>query len=101
MSFYRTCRNIEVSEEKIGSEVVLSGWVFRRRDHGGVIFIDLRDFSGYSQIVFKSEISEKAHRIAEKLRSEYVITIRGQSGHSRKTKHQSKNDHREGRGRDV
>ena len=77
MSFYRNFRNIQVTESLIDQEVTLSGWVFRRRDHGGVIFIDLRDFSGYCQIVFSENISSQAHQQAEKLRSEYVVTVKG------------------------
>ena len=77
MSFYRNFRNIQINESLIHQEITLSGWVFRRRDHGGVVFIDLRDFSGYCQVVFSENISPEAHQKAEKLRSEYVITIKG------------------------
>ncbi|AWB81814.1 aspartate--tRNA ligase [Corynebacterium yudongzhengii] len=57
-----------------GSTVTLTGWVARRRDHGGVIFIDLRDRSGYAQVVFRdSEVAERAHD----LRSEYCIQVTG------------------------
>src|SRR5699024_7037754 len=58
----------------IDSEVTLTGWVGRRRDHGGVIFIDLRDRSGVAQVVFReSEVAERAHA----LRSEYCVRVRG------------------------
>ncbi len=61
----------------IGHETVLFGWVQNRRDHGGLIFIDLRDREGLTQIVFDPEVSKEAHSIAESLRSEWVIGIRG------------------------
>ena len=61
----------------VGQEVLISGWVFRRRDHGGVIFVDLRDRSGFCQVVFREEIDAKAHRKAEEIRSEYVIRVSG------------------------
>jgi len=57
--------------------VTLSGWVFRRRDHGGLIFADLRDVSGLVQIVFSPEISKDAHERAGDIRSEYVIKVVG------------------------
>lgn len=66
-----------IRKEHVGQEVFVQGWVFRRRDHGGVIFIDLRDRSGLVQLVFAPEIEPKAHEIAEQLRSEYTIGIRG------------------------
>ena len=47
----------ELREENIGQEVILTGWCRTRRDHGGVIFIDLRDYTGITQVVFKKEIS--------------------------------------------
>ncbi|PZR16794.1 MAG: aspartate--tRNA ligase [Archangium gephyra] len=62
----------------IKSEVVLFGWVQNRRDHGGLIFIDLRDREGLTQIVFDPGISKDAHKLAESLRSEWVIGIRGE-----------------------
>ncbi|GAB5046494.1 aspartate--tRNA ligase [Thermodesulfovibrio sp. TK110] len=67
----------EVKEEEIGSELRLCGWVFRRRDHGGLIFVDLRDRTGIIQIVFSPEISEETHRKAHNLRTEYVIAVKG------------------------
>lgn len=67
----------EVSEEDIGKRLHLCGWVFRRRDHGGLIFVDLRDRSGIIQVVFTPEVSEKTHSMAHKLRSEYVIAVKG------------------------
>jgi aspartyl-tRNA synthetase len=67
----------QVSKSDIGNEVTLCGWVHRRRDHGGVIFIDLRDRSGLAQIVFDPRHSPTSHQAAEGLRSEHVIGIRG------------------------
>jgi aspartyl-tRNA synthetase len=61
----------------IGTEVVLFGWVANRRDHGALIFIDLRDREGVTQIVFDPEASGAAHGLAEQFRSEWVIGIRG------------------------
>ena len=63
--------------DDIGSEVVLMGWVLRRRDHGGVIFIDLRDREGLTQVVFNPEIHAEVHAKAHTLRSEFVIGVRG------------------------
>lgn len=61
----------------VGREVVLFGWVANRRDHGSLIFVDLRDRGGITQIVFDPENSAEAHRQAEQLRSEWVIGVRG------------------------
>lgn len=61
----------------VGTAVSLSGWVHRRRDHGGLIFIDLRDRFGITQAVFNPEINPEAHAQAEKLKSEWVISIKG------------------------
>ncbi|MEN2993788.1 MAG: aspartate--tRNA ligase [Thermodesulfovibrio sp.] len=67
----------EVKEEDIGKQLSLCGWVFRRRDHGGLIFVDLRDKTGVIQIVFNPEFSADAHKKAHTLRSEYVIAVKG------------------------
>lgn len=75
---YRTEYCGKIRKSHAGQQVTLAGWVLRRRDHGGVIFIDLRDYTGYSQIVFNPEIDAEAHAAAEKLRSEYVIQITGE-----------------------
>lgn len=63
--------------QDIGKEVVLNGWVQRRRDLGGLIFVDLRDRSGIVQIVFNPEQDASTFKLAESLRSEYVIAIKG------------------------
>jgi len=72
----RTHMNGQVTEEVIGQHVQLKGWVQKRRDLGGLIFLDLRDRSGIVQIVFQPE-NEQAHRLAESIRSEYVLDIKG------------------------
>ncbi|MDR3568070.1 MAG: aspartate--tRNA ligase [Syntrophobacteraceae bacterium] len=63
--------------EDVGREVILMGWVQRRRDHGGLIFVDLRDREGLTQVVFDPNISEKSHERAGALRSEFVLAVRG------------------------
>ena len=67
----------DLRENSIGSQVTLAGWVSRRRDHGGVIFVDLRDRSGIVQVVFNPETSPQAYEIADQLRSEWVVQIKG------------------------
>jgi len=67
----------ELRSSHVGQEVVLNGWVQRRRDHGGLIFVDLRDRSGLIQVVFNAEIDAEAFAKAEELRSEYVIAVKG------------------------
>jgi aspartyl-tRNA synthetase len=69
------CNQLSAQEE--GLEVVLMGWVQRRRDHGGVIFVDLRDREGLTQVVFNPDINPDDHAKAHTLRSEYVIGVRG------------------------
>lgn len=66
-----------LTKKFVGTKVTLSGWVNRRRDHGGLIFIDLRDRYGLTQIVFDPKKSAQAHSIGEKLRSEWVVSIKG------------------------
>ncbi len=68
----------EIRESDIGKYIDLCGWVFRRRDHGGLIFVDLRDRSGVLQIVFSPEKSVKAHELAHELRGEYVVAATGE-----------------------
>ena len=67
----------ELSRKGVGSEVTLAGWVDRRRDHGGLIFIDLRDREGVVQVVFNPEVSASCHKIASEMRSEYVVRVSG------------------------
>ncbi|MFW5856120.1 MAG: aspartate--tRNA ligase [Bacillota bacterium] len=69
------CGKLTIEDK--GKEVSLMGWVQRRRDHGGVIFIDLRDRSGLVQVVFNPEFDEDSFQEANKLRSEYVIAVQG------------------------
>ena len=74
---HRTHTCGELREENIGSHVVLNGWVSIRRDLGGVIFIDLRDRYGITQVVFEPHYNLDAHEHAKKLRSEFVVSIEG------------------------
>ena len=67
----------EARREDIGKEIVLNGWIQRRRDLGGLIFIDLRDRSGIVQVVFNPELEPTVFKLAENLRSEYVIAVKG------------------------
>ena len=67
----------EMGEASIGSQPTLAGWVGRRRDHGGIIFVDLRDRSGVVQVVFNPETSPQAYQVAEQLRPEWVVQIKG------------------------
>ncbi len=73
----RSALSTDLSIGDIGREVVLMGWVLRRRDHGGVIFVDLRDRKGLVQVVFNPEFNELAHEKAHVLRAEWVIAVRG------------------------
>jgi aspartyl-tRNA synthetase len=70
-----TCGELTVSH--VGQTVVLNGWVHARRDHGNVIFYDIRDRRGLTQVVFNPEINAQAHAQAHQLRSEYVVAIQG------------------------
>jgi aspartyl-tRNA synthetase len=67
----------ELRASDIGREVVLAGWVQTRRDHGGLIFIDLRDREGVTQIAFSVDSGADAHHLAETVRTEYVLAVRG------------------------
>ncbi|MEA3428145.1 MAG: aspartate--tRNA ligase, partial [Thermodesulfobacteriota bacterium] len=67
----------ELNAKHIGKKVVLMGWVQRRRDHGGVIFIDLRDREGITQVVFNPVKNKKVHEKAHAIRSEYVLGVSG------------------------
>ncbi|MCG8499448.1 MAG: aspartate--tRNA ligase [Firmicutes bacterium] len=73
----RTHKCAHLGLENLGQEVVLMGWAQKRRDLGGVIFIDLRDISGIVQVVFSAEISKAVFEKAESIRSEYVLAVVG------------------------
>jgi aspartyl-tRNA synthetase len=74
---YRTHTCGELNTDNIGQQVALAGWVNRRRDHGGLIFLDLRDRYGITQVICDPERSPEAHRMASELRSEYVVRVEG------------------------
>ena len=67
----------ELRPEHVGQTVALAGWVHRRRDHGGVTFLDLRDRWGIAQVVANPSISEAAHRAAADVRAEWVVRVEG------------------------
>ena len=73
----RTHNNGELCKNDIGKEVILMGWVLRRRDHGGVIFVDLRDREGITQVVFNPTVDQAVHHKARVIRNEYVLGVRG------------------------
>lgn len=75
---YRSHTCDDLRKEHVGQQVTLSGWVHSRRDHGGVIFIDLRDMYGLTQVTFNPDNSKEALAIAETLRSEFVIKVTGE-----------------------
>ena len=74
----RSHRCAELGTTDTGQKVSLCGWVHSRRDHGGVVFIDLRDSSGLMQVVFNPAISEQAHASAQELRGEFCIRVEGE-----------------------
>ena len=74
---FRTHSCGELTAEHVGERVTLAGWVHRRRDHGGLVFIDLRDGAGLVQVVFNPEVSGAGHGVATGLRNEYVIQVIG------------------------
>lgn len=76
-SWKRTVECGLVNEKMLDKEITLNGWVTRRRDHGGLIFIDLRDRTGIMQVVFNPDFSKDAHKLAHDLRSEFVVSISG------------------------
>jgi aspartyl-tRNA synthetase len=69
---------VSINEKLVGKKVELFGWIQKRRDLGGLVFVDLRDRSGIVQIVFSLDFSKRAYELADSLRSEYVIKIKGQ-----------------------
>ncbi len=73
----RTHKCGDLRVEQAGADVVLMGWVNRRRDHGNLIFLDLRDRTGITQVVLDKEVSGEAHAKAEAARSEYVVAVKG------------------------
>jgi aspartyl-tRNA synthetase len=75
--YTRTHNCCSLTKTDIEKEVTLSGWVDRRRDHGGIIFIDLRDKHGLTQVVFDPKVNPEAHEQANSLRSEWVISVQG------------------------
>ncbi|MDQ6805905.1 MAG: OB-fold nucleic acid binding domain-containing protein, partial [Actinomycetota bacterium] len=75
---YRDAWCGQLAATQSGTQARVAGWVYRRRDHGGLIFIDLRDRSGILQLVFHPESAPEAHRIAHALRSEEVLTASGE-----------------------
>ena len=68
----------ELRKEHAGQQVSLAGWVHRRRDHGGLVFIDLRDSTGLVQAVFDPDEAPDAHRAVHDVRGEYVLRVRGE-----------------------
>lgn len=75
---FRTHTCTELTTKNVGEKVTLSGWVHRRRDHGGIIFIDLRDRYGLTQIVFDPDFKKEALEIAEGVRPEFVLKVSGE-----------------------
>ena len=73
----RTHSCCELGRDDVGKEVILMGWVQRRRDHGGVIFVDLRDRYGITQVVFNPDVAEAVHAKAHAIRNEFVLAVRG------------------------
>lgn len=73
----RTHHNGELTKKDLGKTVILMGWIQTRRDHGGVIFGDLRDLNGITQIVFNPQANPRAHAAANDIRSEYCLAVRG------------------------
>ncbi len=74
---YKTNTCGELTAKAVGKTVTLAGWVHRRRDHGGLIFIDLRDRFGLTQVVFNPQSAPDAHRVGSETRNEYVLRVNG------------------------
>src|SRR5512142_2350335 len=77
---YKTVNCGALRRENSGQTVTLAGWVHRRRDHGGLIFIDLRDRWGITQVVFNPATAPEAHAVASDIRAEYVLRVEGVVG---------------------
>ncbi|MGE4285973.1 MAG: aspartate--tRNA ligase [Phycisphaerae bacterium] len=73
----RTCKCGQLRVENVGQEVVVCGWVNSYRDHGSLVFVDLRDITGLVQVVFNPDVSAEIHKIARDLRCEWVIGVKG------------------------
>jgi aspartyl-tRNA synthetase len=78
MKLKRTHTCGQLRKEDAGKTAVLAGWVAARRDHGNLIFIDLRDRYGRTQVVFNPEVNPEVHKKAEALRDEFVVAVRGE-----------------------
>ena len=74
---YKTKTCGELTLQDVGKTVTLAGWVHRRRDHGGLIFIDVRDRFGLTQVVFNPQTAPEAHRVGSDVRNEYVVQVTG------------------------
>lgn len=77
LNWKRSIENGRIRSAHIGQKVVLNGWVHRYRDHGGIIFLDLRDRTGLVQVVVDPAVSDQTHRIAGEIRNEYVLAVEG------------------------
>jgi aspartyl-tRNA synthetase len=75
--YYRTHTCGELDASNVGEQVTLAGWVNKRRDHGGLVFLDIRDRYGITQVISDPERAPEVHRIASELRSEYVVQVSG------------------------
>ena len=73
----KTNNCIDLSNLTLGKSIILAGWVANRRDHGNLIFLDLRDQSGIAQVVIDADINEELHKMAKSIRNEWVIQISG------------------------
>jgi len=74
----KSCSCGELRKEHAGRRVTLAGWIHRRRDHGGMVFVDLRDREGIVQVVFNPQISDEAYKVASSFRNEYVVQVIGE-----------------------
>ena len=77
MTLLKTINAGDVRSAHVGKTIALAGWVHRRRDHGNLIFIDLRDREGLVQVVFNPDVAAEAHAVAASLRNEWVIQVTG------------------------